>query len=475
MTPRHIPALQGSTLRAHPLGAPLGAVLAAALQSADPAAAVQRAVCRTGDRVTIGTWHGALSAYERVLVIAIGKAAAPMATALVGIFDDVVSDGLVVTKVGHAGEVPVDGRLQLYEAAHPQPDASSIAAAEAVFALLATTTARDLVLVALSGGGSALICAPAPGITLADLQVLTAALLASGAAIDEINTLRRRLDRIKGGGLLRAAAPATVVSIVLSDVLGDPLDVIASGPTVADPTTVADAWRVAERRGLLSQLPDSIVAHLRAGLVAERAERPRPSDPLFAAATAVVIANNQSAALGAWRAAHEHGFHACVVSYATPPGGCAVPAALRAFAAPLTGEARECGRRLGQAVRMLAGDPTVPRPFCAILGGETTVTLRGGGRGGRNQELALAAAAALDGVAGALRITLATECGDGPTDAAGAVVGGATCARAALLGLNADAALANNDSYPFFDALDDLLRPGPTLTNVNDLVVCVVP
>ena len=474
MTDWHRSGLQSATLRAHPLGATLGAILAAALRAADPAAAVRRAVHRTGDRLAIGAWQGALTAYERVVVIAIGKAAVPMATALVAILDDVVSDGLIVTKVGHAGEAPVDGRLQLHEAAHPQPDASSIAAAGAVFARLATTTARDLVLVALSGGGSALVSAPEPGITLGDLQALTAALLGCGASIDEINTLRRHLDRIKGGGLLRAAAPATVVSIVLSDVLGDPLDVIASGPTVADPTTFADAWRVIGRHGLLPDLPASVAAHLRAGLAGARAETPKPGDPLFATAAAVVIANNQSAALGAWHAARARGVNACVVSYATPPGGCAVPTALQAFGAPLTGEARECGRRLGRAMRVLAGDPALPRPFCAILGGETTVTLRGNGRGGRNQELALAAAAELDGIAGALMITLATDGGDGPTDAAGAVADGTTLARAAHAGLDVAAALAANDSYPFFAALDDLLRPGPTLTNVNDLVVCVV-
>jgi hydroxypyruvate reductase len=289
------------------------------------------------------------------------------------------------------------------------------------------------------------------------MQKLTEVLLACGASINEINTLRRHLDTLKGGGLARLAAPATVITLVLSDVVGDPLDVIASGPTVADPTTFADALDVLERYNVLNQTPVAILRRLESGVRGEIAETPKPGDPALARVCTLIIGSNRLAAEAALAAAQREGFNALI---------------LTTF---LQGEARIVGRVLAAIAREIAdNNRPISRPACIIAGGETTVTLRGDGRGGRNQELALAAVADLAAAPGALLVALATDGGDGPTDAAGAVVSTTTYQRAGDLGLDVAAALARNDSYPFFDALGDLLRPGSTHTNVNDLALVVV-
>ncbi|HWQ15006.1 MAG TPA: DUF4147 domain-containing protein, partial [Roseiflexaceae bacterium] len=343
--------------------------------------------------------------------------------------------------------------FNVIEAGHPVPDERSVAAGRAVAALLAGATERDLVLVLISGGGSALLTLPVPGVALDDMQALTRALLASGASINEINALRKHLDRVKGGGLARMAHPATLAALALSDVVGSPLDVIASGPTVADTSTFADAWGVLERYGLADSAPGPILDHLRRGLAGAAPETPKPGDPALEGVQNVVVGSNAQAAAAALEAARAEGFH---------------PLLLTTY---LQGEAREIGRALAAVAREIAasGNP-LPRPACLVAGGETTVTLRGAGRGGRNQELALAAAADLAGLEGVALVALATDGDDGPTDAAGAVATGETLARAQALGLDLANHLARNDAYPFFAALDDLLRPGPTHTNVNDLM-----
>jgi len=284
------------------------------------------------------------------------------------------------------------------------------------------------------------------------MQALTRELLACGASINEINTLRKHLDQVKGGGLARMAQPAALATLVLSDVVGDPLDVIASGPTVPDPTTFADAYAILERYGIVERIPPPIVAHLCRGIAGAVAETPKAGDALFERVQNLIIGSNRQAAEGALEAAQAEGFNAMLLT------------------TYLQGEAREVGRVLAALAREIAatGRP-VSRPACVVAGGETTVTLRGDGMGGRNQELALATAADLAGLRDVLLVTLATDGGDGPTDAAGAVVTGATLDQARGLGLDPAAQLARNDAYPFFAALGDLLRPGPTQTNVNDL------
>jgi hydroxypyruvate reductase len=319
--------------------------------------------------------------------------------------------------------------------------------------LLDGLTPADLVIALLSGGGSALLENPAAGLTLADLQRTTDLLLRSGAAIGEVNAVRKHLSAVKGGGLARRAAPARLVALVLSDVVGSPLDVIASGPTVPDLTTFRDASTVIERYDLWSALPERVVARLQAGLAGAVPETPKPDDPVFSRVQTAVVGSNAHAARAAAARATEMGFHVQVLS------------------TYVEGEAREVGRVLAALAREIdaSGQP-LPRPACLVLGGETTVTVRGEGRGGRNQEVALGCAPGVAGLADVLVLSAATDGGDGPTDAAGAWVDGTTALRARALGLDVDAFLARNDSYAFFAALGDLLIIGPTLTNVNDLM-----
>jgi hydroxypyruvate reductase len=323
--------------------------------------------------------------------------------------------------------------------------------------LLQDTTANDVVICLLSGGGSALLPLPVPGVTLDDLQRLTSDLLRCGATINEINAVRKHLSQVQGGQLARLAAPAPVIALILSDVVGSPLDVIASGPTVPDTSTFADALGVLERYGIIEQTPPAIVAHLRRGLSGDVPETPKPGDPVFEHVQTLVIGDNRIAAQAAVQQAAELGLHTLLLS------------------TYVEGEAREVAKVLAGLGKEIAryGQP-LPRPACLIAGGETTVTIRGQGKGGRNQELALAAAIALDGWDDVLLLTVATDGGDGPTDAAGAFADGTTVARARVQGLNPAAYLANNDAYNFFQALGDLLITGPTRTNVNDLTLIFV-
>jgi len=440
----------------------------AALAAVEPAAAVRRHIRREGDALVVAGRGYDLSDYERVFVVGGGKAAVPMATAIADILGERLTESIVVTKYGHAAPPlipPTGGRtsIQILEAGHPMPDENSIRGAQAIADCAARATERDLVLCLISGGGSALLTLPVPGLGLAGLQALTDALLRSGATINEMNTVRKHCSRIKGGNLARLAAPARLVTLILSDVVGDPLDVIASGPTVPDPTTMADAQAVLERYGIHETgfFPENLVSSSppvgvwECGSVGDRVfqETPKPGDSAFERVQNVVVGSNRLAALAAVEKARQLGFNALLLS------------------TYVEGEAREVARVAAALAKGMRahGDP-LPPPACLVWGGETTVTIRGKGKGGRNQELALAAALALDGWPGVLVMALATDGTDGPTDGAGAVVTGETVARARALGLDAWAALEANDSYRFFDGLGDLLRTGPTGTNVNDLL-----
>ncbi len=423
----------------------------AALAAVEPAAAVRRHVRREGDVLVVAGRRYDLCDYERVFVTGGGKAAVPMTAAISDILGDRLTAGVVVTKYGHTAtnQHPASS-IQILEAGHPVPDENSMRGAQAVAACAARATEHDLVICLISGGGSALLTLPVPGLGLADLQALTDALLRSGATINEINAVRKHCSRIKGGNLAHLVAPACLVTLVLSDVVGDPLNVIASGPTVPDPTTVADAQAVLEKYGIR---PPSYPPH--GGEVMR--ETPKPGDPAFERVQHVVVGSNRLAALAAVEKARQLGFNALLLS------------------TYVEGEAREVAKvaaALAKEARV-HGDPLFP-PACLVWGGETTVTIRGEGKGGRNQELALAAALALGGWPGVLVMALATDGTDGPTAAAGAIVTGETVARARALGLDPGAALEANDSYPFFDALGDLIRTGPTGTNVNDLLFVLV-
>ncbi len=475
-----IPALSPAaflttTLREAPWGGAVTRILAAAVQAVEPEAAMRRQVRRGGGGGGGGGPGQRPRPDERGFFVGAGKAGAPMARALGELVGDVLTSGVVVVKdggqeTGAGGAATAEGKagtvaeglpLVFLPAHHPLPDERGVAATRRIGTLLEQASERDLVLVVLSGGGSALLTMPAPGIGLDDLQQLTTLLLACGARIEEINSLRKHLDLGKGGGLARLAFPAPVVSLILSDVVGDPLDVIASGPTVPDPTTFADAFQVLERYQLLDQTPPAIVERLRAGMRGEAEETPGEGDPVFARVRHVLVGSNRQAAAAALAAAHAEGLHALILT------------------TRLQGEARVVGHVLAAAAHELAttglpggsGGPVLPRPACLIVGGETTVTLRGDGRGGRNQEVALAAVRPLAGLADVALVTLATDGDDGPSGAAGAVVTGETLERARRLGLDPDAALARNDSTGFFAPMGDTIRSGPTQTNVNDLAL----
>jgi glycerate 2-kinase len=429
-------------------------VLQAALDAVDPVASVKAQLRREGDRLYVGGREYHLGRYRHIYVIGGGKAGAAMARAVEEVLGDHLTGGLVNVKHGHLAPTRL---VQVNQAGHPLPDAVGVRGAQEILDLARQATADDLVLCLLSGGASALMPAPAPGLDLSDLQSMNDALLRCGATIVELNAIRKHLSAIKGGRLAQAAQPAEVISLILSDVVGNPLDVIASGPTVPDPTTFADAAAVVDRYDLWDELPQAVADHLRRGRDGYLPETPKAGDPTFERTCNVIVGSNTVAAEAALGQAKALGFNALLLS------------------TYVEGEAREVAQVfVGLAKEELYHNRPVPRPACLIIGGETTVTVRGDGKGGRNQELALAAAIQIAGLEDVAIVALATDGTDGPTDAAGAIADGSTVDRAAALGLSPTDHLRRNDAYPFFDLLDDLLLTGPTNTNVNDLTFVFV-
>lgn len=431
--------IAGGARRAH-----LEALFREALVAVDASAAVQRAVVRHGDELSIAGVP--LDPRAHLVVLAVGKAAAGMAAALERLAGERIDAGLAVTKDGHGA--PLE-RIALREAAHPVPDARSPCAAREAIHLVQTAPREDVLVVLLSGGASSLLSDPAPGLTLADVAGTTTALLAAGVDIEGLNAVRKHLSAVAGGRLARRAACGRIEVLAISDVPGDRLDVIGSGPLAPDPTTYADALDVLDEAGLRDRVPAAVRAHLEAGARGEVEETPKPGDPDLARVRTTVLASNRSALEAVRAAVEREGRRAVVLE-----GG-------------LRGEAREAGRRLAALAGSLAGS----RPVCLVAGGETTVHVRGGGRGGRSQELALAAALELEGRAGAALLAAGTDGTDGPTDAAGAYADGETVARGRARGVDAQAALADNDAYTFFAAEGGLFRTGPTGTNVMDLAL----
>jgi glycerate 2-kinase len=442
-----------------PYAAQIKGILDAALSAVDPYRAIQRTARLDGSELVIAGQVYNLDEFQRVVVLAVGKAAFPMAVAMADILGERLETGIVVTKDGYAAPASGKGRqnllrLRVFESGHPIPDARGVAAAQEISRLLQSLGKDDLVIFLISGGGSALLNSPVSGISLTDLQQFTALLLRSGATVNQLNTLRKHLDQVKGGGLARLASPAMMVTLILSDVLGDPLDMIASGPTVADASTFLDAWSVIEQFNLATITPASIYSYLDRGRRAEVPETLKPGNPVFERTQQVIVASNYQAASAAARQAGESGLNSLL---------------LTSF---LQGEAREVGQMMAALARQVqaTGEP-VKRPACMIAGGETTVTVRGAGKGGRNQELALGSLPGLAGLSQVMLVALATDGSDGPTDAAGAVVTGESLERAQIMGLEPQKFLDRNDAYPFFESLDDLLRSGPTQTNVDDLTI----
>ena len=433
------------SLHASPQGERITRILAAAINAVDPDSALKRVVVRNGESLTISDRSYNLRSFRRVVMLGMGKASAAMGSCLAGILGRDLDSGLIITK--HAPDIHIPA-VTIMEGGHPIPDMSSLEAGIKTEELVSSLGRDDLLICLISGGGSALVTRPVEGISLGDIQSLTSDLLTCGASINEINTLRRRLDIIKGGGIVKMSNQATIASLILSDVIGNQLEVIASGPTAPDPTTGNEARSILEKYKLENQVPGNILNHFKTC-----PDNPKPGDSMFEKVQNVIIGSNLQAAQAALRQAGAEGFS---------------PYLLRT---DLDVEARDAAFKLATFLRQtrITGSPAPP-PACIICGGETTVTVKGTGTGGRNTELALASVGELADFPGVMLITLSTDGEDGATNAAGAVVTGETFKRAARKGLQPWNFLERNDSYTFFSQLDDLLLTGTTGTNVNDLV-----
>lgn len=426
-------------------------VLRAALDAADPYRAVLTSLASLEARDLDSLAQGS------VYVLGAGKAGAAMSRAAEEVLGERIAGGLVIVKDGHTSDI-LPRRIELVEASHPVPDLRGVASTGRLLEMAEQAGENDLVLCLISGGGSALMTAPAPGISLEDVQGVTGALLRSGATINELNSVRKHLSRVSGGQLARAAAPARVLALILSDVTGSPLDVIASGPTAPDPTTFADALAVLERYRLLANAPPPVVDRFQAGARGEIEETPEPGDPIFNRVDNHIVASNVIAVEAAVSRAATLGLDSVIMS------------------TYVEGEASEVGLVLaGVAREVVKYNRPVAKPCCVLFGGETTVTVRGTGIGGRNTELALSAAGAIKGMGdGVLVASLATDGGDGLSPGAGAIVDGTTIARGEALGLDYRTSLANNDSYTYLSQVGDALMLGPTGTNVNDVMAVFV-
>jgi glycerate 2-kinase len=422
------------------------------------AAAVDRAItqhCRLEkERLIIGAHAYDLNRIDRIVVVGAGKASAAMARAVEHLLGKRISEGMISIKYGHGLQLE---QIGMTEAGHPVPDINGTAVARRILTMVQAAGRADLVIVLLSGGGSALLPLPAEGLTLADKQAVSKKLLACGATIHEINTVRKHLSAIKGGRLAQAARPAAVACLILSDVVGDDLDVIASGPTVPDASSFQDCLQILDYYGLQDQLPSSVCDYLAAGAAGRIPETPKQNTHVWAHVNNVIVANNQSALAAARLKAEALGYRTLVLS------------------ARMQGETREVAQvHAAIAQEILASGAPLAPPACLLSGGETTVTLRGDGWGGRNQEFALAAALAIDDHPHIVVLSAGTDGSDGPTDAAGALVDHTTCRRARQAGLDTRHYLSNNDAYRFFESLGGLLKTGPTNTNVMDLYIVLV-
>jgi glycerate 2-kinase len=436
-----------------------GAIFQAALDAVEPHAAVLKSLSRSNHllRIISGkkvTKRIDLRKIQRIFLVGAGKAAAPMAEAIEQVLGDRLSSGIVVVKTGHGLNLT---KTNVLEASHPVPDEAGVAAARRIKALLATALAGDLVLSVISGGGSALLALPADGLDLAAKQSVSRLLLGCGASIQEINAVRKHLSQVKGGQLAVAAAPAPVINLMLSDVVGDDPDTIASGPFVPDRSTFQDVAAIMLRYNLTQKIPVAVQRYIERGLKGEVPETPKLESPAFRQVINLVVGSNYQALLAAAAAAKGSGYRPLILS------------------SMVTGETREVAKvhaALAKEVRA-SGHP-VRSPACLISGGETTVTLKGPGRGGRNQEFALAGAIELSGMRDVLLFSAGTDGSDGETDAAGAVANGFTCARALEAGMSPLRHLESNDAYPFFTRLGDLVITGPTRTNVMDIHLVLV-
>jgi glycerate 2-kinase len=394
--------------------------------------------------------------YNRVYVVGFGKAVIPMLRAIIDEIGGIITSGIVITKYGHSMHAQKSDKIKIYEAGHPLPDESGLRATREVLELLRSVDDRTLVLSLISGGGSALLVSPYDGITLEEKQRTTDSLLKAGADIYELNTVRKHSSHVKGGRLAETAYPAEVVSLILSDVINDRLDVIASGPTSPDKTTYWDAIKIIEKYRLEKEVPETVMDLLNKGSQGLVPETPKENNPVFQRVKNMIIGSNKMAINAAKNEAEALGYKATILS------------------AEIHGEARVAARYLAKKALELKKSKNSVRKMCLIAGGETTVSVRGLGSGGRNMETALTFALEIEGMSGITFLSAGTDGTDGPTDAAGAIVDGQTVMKARLMGINPERYLQDNDSYNFFKSIDELFITGPTGTNVMDIQITLL-
>lgn len=426
-------------------------IYSAAVASVDPYTCVRDNLFIEPGELVIGGTRYSLSDIRKIYVVGAGKASYGMARAVDETLGELITDGLVVTTDGSGGRLR---HIKVVEASHPLPDGRGLIAATRIRDIVSAADEEDLVICLFSGGASSLMVLPAEGLTLKDKQEVTQLLLASGADINEINSIRKHLSGIKGGRLAEAAYPAAVSTLLISDVIGNDVSTIASGPTAPDETTFMQAAEILKMRGVYDRLPSAVREHLNRGCLGALPETPKLESGVFGRVDNLPVAFNSTALNKAREVAEYMGYNAVVLE------------------SPLAGEATESARKIAREV--IEYRHTGRTPACLIAGGETTVTVTGRGRGGRNQESALAFATEIDGDARISGLFAGTDGIDGPTDAAGAFVDGNTVAVAAASGLDAAARLMDNDSYTFFKSTGGLFIPGPTGTNVMDIAIILI-
>jgi len=427
-------------------------ILEVALNAVDPKNAVMDKLKIVEGNIVVDGFTKPLSDVNRVLIVGGGKAGGPMTEALEEVLGDKIEGGVVNILRGTETRYSVN-RVKLNSSSHPVPDDKGVRGVQNMMSVTSNLSPKDLVFALISGGGSSLMTLPAPGVSLGDVQDVTKKLLSSGATINELNAVRKHVSAFKGGRLAANCYPATVVSLILSDVVGDPLDIIASGPTAPDPSTYETAHEVLERHGVWDSVTPAVKKRIEQGLRGETDETPKPGSPVFDNVHNIVVANNLKAAKAAAEKAENLSYNAEVLS---------------TF---VEGEARHVGTVYAGLARSLAiNDLPVTKPGALIIGGETTVTVKGSGKGGRNQELALSALMKIT-EHDCVVLALGTDGIDGPTEAAGAIVDGESLTRARHKRLDPEKYLKANDSYSFFKELGDAVFTGPTGTNVNDLAL----
>ena len=430
------------------------AIFYKALKAVEPSAAIKRHCKFDGKTLVIGHRSYHLDRYKNLYVLGAGKATAPMAAAIEDMIEDKITGGVITVKFDHVADLKY---IDLIEAGHPVPDENGIRGASAILNFVKDAEKDDLVICLISGGGSALMPFPDDGLTLDDKQNTIKILLSCGATIHEINTIRKHISKIKGGKLAQAVYPATLVTLVLSDVVGDDIDVIASGPTVPDSSSFYDCKTILLKYNIINKIPKNILNHIESGISGEIDETPKPLNPIFDRTYNLIIGSNIESLMAAKGKAKSLGYNVLLLS------------------SMIEGETRIIAQVHGAIAREIikTGNP-LTLPACILSGGETTVTLTGKGLGGRNQEFALSASIGISGQKNIVILSGGTDGTDGPTDAAGAFSDTLTLKRAEEIGLNPYRFLANNDSYHFFQKLGDLFITGPTNTNVMDLRIVLV-